>query len=570
MAGLGTSDILARYHRLKGDDVLMVSGTDDHGTPSMIAAEKEGISVEELVSRSNRTIGEDLRALGLTYDIFTRTETRNHHRVAQDIFMTLFENGYVVRAPMLGSFSRGTGRTLPDRYIEGTCPICGYDMARGDQCDACGNQLDPADLINPRSTVDGRPPEFRETEHFFLDLPALADRLAGWISQQTHWRPNVRNFSLNFVKELKRRPITRDLDWGVPIPLPGYGEKAAKRMYVWFEAVTGYLSSSIEWATARGTPDAWREWWQNPDSRHFYFMGKDNIVFHTIIWPSMIMGYGKGGDIGGGRELTLPYNIVASEFLTMEGKRFSHSRGVGIFVRDFLSRYEPDPLRYYLAAAGPEAQDTDFTWAEFVRRNNDELLAKWGNLVNRVLSMAVQHFGEVPEPGELLTIDRELLARVETGFSVIGELIEACRFKAAINEAMALADSVNQFVSQQAPWKALDEDPLRARTILFVALRCTDSLKIIMTPFLPFTGQTLHRILGYSGTLAGVPEFEKRHEDGQSHLVLGADYSGWVGRWGPSSLQPGQRLNPVKQLFRKLDESLIDEELSRMRREETA
>ena len=294
VAGFGVpSDTFARYHRLRGNDVLMVSGTDEHGTPVMVAADAAGESPRETADRFNELIREDLRDLGLSYDLFTRTTTVNHYEVTRDVFRTLFEKGYVVERETLGAFSASSGHTLPDRYIEGTCPICGYESARGDQCDNCGNQLDPTDLIDPRSKIDGTPPVFRKTKHLFLDLPAFKEQLTDWIEGQDHWRPNVRRFSLNFVQEVKPRPITRDLDWGVRIPVEGYEERDDKRIYVWFDAVIGYLSASIEWAQNRGEPDAWRDWWQNPEAEHTYFMGKDNIVFHTVIWPSMLLGYGE-------------------------------------------------------------------------------------------------------------------------------------------------------------------------------------------------------------------------------------------------------------------------------------
>ena len=355
VAGFGVpSDTFARYHRLRGNDVLMVSGTDEHGTPVMVAADAAGESPRETADRFNRLIREDLRELGLSYDLFTRTTTANHYRVTQDLFRTLHRKGYILEQETLGAFSASTGHTLPDRYIEGTCPICGFESARGDQCDNCGNQLDPTDLISPRSRIDGTAPVFKTTKHLFLDLPAFKDQLTEWIESQEHWRQNVRRFSLNFVTELKPRAITRDLDWGVPIPLEGYGEESGKRIYVWFDAVIGYLSASIEWAVDRGTPEAWREWWQNPEAEHAYFMGKDNIVFHTVIWPSTLLGYGDDGDYGAGQgDLELPDNIVSSEFLTMEGRKFSSSRGLEILVRDFLSRYDPDALRYFISIAGP-------------------------------------------------------------------------------------------------------------------------------------------------------------------------------------------------------------------------
>ena len=559
------ADVFARYHRLKGNDVLMVSGTDEHGTPVMVSADRNGVSPRELADRNNALIREDLRNLGISYDCFSRTTTRNHYRVTQDLFRTLYDKGYLVERTTLGAFSASTGRTLPDRYIEGTCPICGYPEARGDQCDNCGNQLDPVDLIDPRSIVDGSAPEFRETTHLFLDLPAFAEQLEGWLSAQEGWRPNVKNFSLGLVRELKPRAMTRDIDWGVPVPVDGYPADT-KRIYVWFDAVIGYLSASVEWAHNRGTPDAWREWWQNPAAGHYYFMGKDNIVFHSVIWPAMLLGYGSGGELGAGRgDLHLPTNVVASEYLTMEGKKASTSRNVAIWVADFLDRYDPDPLRYYLTAAGPETQDTDFTWDEFVRRNNDELLANWGNLVNRTLVNAYRTFGEVPQPGPLTDTDAVLLDAVAGSFVEIGALIEQTRFKAAIAETMRISSLANQYVADQAPWALVKTDPDRAATVLYVALRCVDSLKTLFAPFLPFTSQTVHELLGYDGALGGTLAFvTETEDDGSTHDVLTGDYAGTAGSWAPSGLPPGQALREPRPLFRKLAPETAAEELARL------
>jgi methionyl-tRNA synthetase len=546
-------DIYARYQRLRGHDVLMVSGTDEHGTPVMVAADREGVSPAELAERYNRVIREDLRDLGITYDCFTRTTTENHARVTQDLFRTLYDHGCLIEQRTLGAFSATTGNTLPDRYIEGTCPICGYDRARGDQCDNCGNQLDPADLINPRSIIDGTTPEFRETTHLFLDLPAFADTLRPWLESKTGWRPNVRNFSLALVDDLRPRAMTRDIDWGIPVPVEGYPEET-KRIYVWFDAVIGYLSASIECAANRGEPESWREWWQSGDSTHAYFMGKDNIVFHTVIWPSMLLGYGEGGEVGAGRPLHLPDEVVASEFLRLGEEQFSASRGVGVNVRDVLERYDPDPVRYYLTAAGPETQDSEFTWAEFVRRNNDELLANWGNLVNRTLTNAYRNFGEVPPAGEQTEADRTVLAGVEAAFGAVGGLIEQSRFKAALAEAMRTSTLANQYVSEQAPWAALETDRERAATVLNVALRCVDSLKVLFTPFLPFTSQRVHELLGYDDVLAGPLEFHDVTEpSGRSHTILTGDYTGWRTAWGPTDLPAGQKLREPAPLFEKLD-----------------
>jgi len=568
VAGFGVpSDVFSRYQRLAGNRVLMVSGTDEHGTPILVQADNEGVSPRELADRYNRVIAEDLQQLGLAYDLFTRTTTRNHYAVTQQLFKQIYDNGYIFEQPTHSAVSPSTGRTLPDRYIEGTCPICGYDGARGDQCDNCGNQLDPDQLINPHSRINGETPKFIETQHFFLDLPAFADALGSWLQSRTDWRPNVLKFSMNLVQELKPRAISRDLDWGVPIPLPEWQERTDKRLYVWFNAVIGYLSASIEWAASTGDPDAWRDWWQNDESRHAYFQGKDNVVFHTVIWPAMLLGYEKGGEYGAGKApLHLPDNVFASEFLGLEGKQFSTSRQHSIYIRDFLDRYDPDPLRYYLIAAGPETQDTDFTWAEFVRRNNDEVLANWGNLVNRTLTSAHRNFGAVPEPGELTAEDSALLDGVAGGFDAVGEHIDGGRFRAALAEAMRLASTVNTYVSDQAPWALVKTDRERAATVLFVALRAVDSLKTIFTPFLPHTSQVVHELLGYEGYIAGPLVFrEVEEEDGRKHEILTGDYRSWVGSWAPSELQAGQALQEPRQLFKKLDDSVVDEELARMR-----
>ena len=562
----GPADTDARNPPVSRNHVLMVSGTDEHGTPVMVAADAAGESPRETADRFSEFIRKDLRDLGLTYNLFTRTTTRNHYDVTRDLFRTLHEKGYIVERETLGAFSASTGHTLPDRYIEGTCPVCGFQEARGDQCDNCGNQLDPADLIDPRSKIDGTTPVFRTTKHLFLDLPAFKEQLTAWIDGHDGWRQNVRRFSLNFVKELKPRPITRDLDWGVPIPVAGYDDRADKRIYVWFDAVIGYLSASIEWAANRGTPDAWRDWWQNPDAEHTYFMGKDNIVFHTVIWPSILLGYGSGGAYGAGRgDLELPDNVASSEFLTMEGKQFSTSRGVQILVHDFLSRYDPDALRYFLTIAGPETQDTDFTWSEFVRRNNDELVATWGNLVNRTLQSAYKNFGVVPTPGVLTSEDEALLTAVEGGFDSVGSLIEAARFRSAVQETMRLAALGNQYVAEQAPWAELESNRERAATILYVALRAVDNLKVLLAPFLPFSAQRLHSTLGYDGAIGSKLEFRTVVEDGAEHEVLTGDDSEWVGRWEPSSLPAGQVLREPTPLFAKLDaDKVVAEELERM------
>ncbi len=568
VAGFGVpSDIFARYQRLRGARVLMVSGTDEHGTPILVAADREGVSPREIADRYNAVIVDDLQRLGLSYDLFTRTTTRNHAEVSQDVFLTLFEKGYLLRQTQQGAFSAATGRALPDRYIEGTCPHCGYAGARGDQCDNCGKMLDPADLIEPRSRIDGEAPVFRESEHFMLDLPAFAGALTEWLESKTGWRSNVRSFSLNAIAELRPRAVTRDIDWGIRIPLPEFADRDDKLLYVWFEAVIGYLSAAIEWASAKGEPEAWRAWWQNPEARHFYFMGKDNIIFHTVIWPSILMGYGSGGEVGGGPPnlpLVLPENVVSSEFLTMEGQKFSSSRGVVIEVGDFLERYDPDSLRYYLTSAGPETQDTDFTWAEFIRRNNDELVATWGNLVNRTLTIAKKHFGEVPQPGELTAQDQELVALVESGFDSAGRLLELARFKAALAEVYSGSQWVNQYLTENEPWRLVSTDRERAAAVLYVALRCIDNLKVQLLPFLPFSSQRLHHMLGFAGVIAPMPDKVTVMANDDPHLVLTGDYQTPEARWEPSRLTPGQALGELTPLFRKVEPEQAEVELAKM------
>src|SRR5690606_13437869 len=530
VSGFGIpSDVFARYMRMAGHDVLMVSGTDEHGTPILVEAEKEGVTPRELADRYNRIIAEDLVALGLSYDLFTRTTTRNHYAVAQEIFSTLYRNGYMIEQTTRGAVSPSTGRTLPDRYIEGTCPICGYDGARGDQCDNCGNQLDPTDLINPRSRINGETPKFVETEHFFLDLPALADDLGSWLRTRTDWRPNVLKFSLNLLDDMRPRAMTRDIDWGVPVPLPGWEDNPNKRLYVWFDAVIGYLSASIEWARRIGDDDAWRAWWCDPEARSYYFMGKDNITFHAQIWPAELLGYSgrgaKDGRPGKYGELRLPTEVVSSEFLTMEGQKFSSSRGVVIYVNDFLSRYGADALRYFIAVAGPENQDTDFTWAELLRRNHDELVAGWGNLVNRAPSMPAKHVGAIPEAGELTDVDRTLLDRSTKAFDTVGQLIATHRQKAAINEAMRVVADANKYLSDQAPWKLINENPERMRTILHVALQVVDDCTTLLAPFLPHSAQRIHELLGGTGQRSPGPRIEEVQDldGGPNYPILTGD-----------------------------------------------
>jgi methionyl-tRNA synthetase len=579
VAGFGVpSDVFSRYMRMAGHDVLMVSGSDEHGTPILIAADEAGLTPQELADRNHRLIVEDFVALGLGYDLYTRTTTRNHYTVVQTLFHGVYDNGYFVEETTFGAISPSTGRTLPDRYIEGICPICGYDGARGDQCDNCGNQLDPQDLKNPRSRINGETPEFVETQHFFLDLPALAQALAQWLDEREAtglWRPNVIRFSQNILDEIRPRAMTRDIDWGIPVPLDGWRDNPTKRLYVWFDAVIGYLSASIEWARrcadSGETPDRWREWWNDPEALSYYFMGKDNITFHAQIWPAELLAYNgrgaKGGQPGEYGALNLPTEVVSSEFLTMEGRKFSSSKKVVIYVRDLLSRYQPDAFRYFVAAAGPENQDSDFTWAEFVRRTNDELVAGWGNLVNRTGNLIAKSFGEIPPAGELTVEDRALLDHVEAAFTTVGDLIGHNRMRQAINEAMRSVAEVNKYVSDTEPWKLKGDDQReRLGTVLHVVAQCVADLNLILSPFLPFSANAVDRVFGGSGEVQPMPRVEEVHDldaDDRTYPVITGDYS-TTARWQRRPITVGAPVAKPTPVFTKLDPAVVEEELARL------
>ncbi len=563
VSGFGVpSDIFSRYQRMAGNRVLMISGTDEHGTPIQVQADAEGATPRELADKYNRMIVEDLQGLGLSYDLFTRTTTANHHRVVQDLFLALHRNGYVLPRTAMGAISPSTRRTLPDRYVEGSCPICGYDGARGDQCDNCGNQLDAADLINPRSRINGEKPEFIETEHLFLDLSAFTEALGSWLSTRTEWRPNVLKFSMNLLDDLRPRPITRDLDWGVRVPLDGWRDAPMKRFYVWFGAVMGYLSASVEWAQRIGDPDAWRAFWCDPQARSYYFMGKDNITFHSQIWPAILLGHNgagdRGGDVGPFGTLNLPTEVVSSEFLTMSGSKFSTSRGTVIYVRDFLREFGPDTLRYFISVAGPENQDTDFTWDEFVRRVNFELANEWGNLVHRAISMANRNVGTVPQAAAPTGDDAELLASSRAAFDTVGNLLARSRFRAAATEAMRVVSAANKYISDQEPWKRKD-DPERRDTILHTALQVVSDANTLLTPFLPHAAQQVHELLGGTGTWSAQPEIHDVTErDAPDYPVLMGEYAAEQAHWESVPIEVGRPLAKPTPLFPKLDPALGD------------
>ena len=546
-------DIFARYHRMRGNQVLMVSGSDEHGTPNMLSAEQRGQPPLTFVREQHAGIAASLVRLGIAFDLFTETHTDNHIRATQWFFRTLREHGYISKDTTEAFFDAARGRFLPDRYIEGTCPYCGNTRARGDQCDNCGRTLDPIDLIDPRSKLSGETPVIRATEHFFLDLPKLEPHLLTYVEQQTHWRPNVRNFVANWLREgLRARAITRDIDWGVPVPVddPAFADK---RIYVWFDAVIGYYSASLEWAEREGQPAAWEAWWKpsadGAATRAYYFIGKDNIPFHTIIWPGMLIGAGG---------LELPYDVPANEFLNLEGRKMSTSQNFAVWLPDYLERYDPDPLRYFLTINAPETRDADFSWRAFYQRNNDELVATYGNAVNRVLTFVARHFeGRAPEPGPLDETDRRLLDLADGAFDRVGGLIEACRFKDALREVMAVAQEMNRYIDARAPWVTIKSDRAAAGTALFVCLRTIANLAVLTAPFLPHSAQRLWTMLGQEGSISADPrlsEPEGEPDMGLNRAVVVLADEGHA-PWRPVDLAPGQALGKPAPLFRKLDET---------------
>jgi len=575
-------DIVARYHRLLGDRVLMVSGTDSHGTPVTIAADNEGLPVETVYKKYHDGFIDLFQQIGIQYDLFTTTHTENHFKVSQSMFLALKKNGFLFTRKSMQWYSPNNRRFLPDRYVEGTCYICGDPGARSDQCDKCGNVLEPEKLLNPRSKVDGSTPELRETEHFYLDLSKIEPDVATFLrDRSTYMRETVLGESLRKIEAegLKPRPITRDLDWGIPVPVEGWD---GKRLYVWFEAVIGYLSAAVEWAQISGHPQAWKDWWVNPAARSFYFIGKDNIFFHTAMWPAELMGAGEQflqifAEENGA--LNVPYDVPANQFMNLEGQKISGSRNWAVWGKDALTRYDPDALRYYLTINMPEFHDSDWDWKEFVARNNGELVATWGNLANRVLSFSHKHWdGHAPVFGEdskdappLRPADLELLKGIEAGFQSVGNLISEVKLRAALQEAFRLASTVNQYLDQQAPWQAVKTDKLSAALTIFTALKAIDSLKVIFAPFLPFSSEKLHFFFGHKEPLFGEQYTENVSDSLGEHTVLryrnsnqpGVDLSS---QWKASELQPGVKLDPPSPLFKKLEVEVIEQERARLGR----
>ncbi len=564
-------DIVARYHRLQGNKVLVVSGTDSHGTPVVIAADKQGKPVEEVYKHYHESFIEVFKGYGITYDMFTTTHSENHFKVSQAMFLALQKNGFLFKEFSKQWYSPSANKFLPDRYVEGTCYICGFEGARSDQCDNCGNVLEPEKLKNPRAKTGDGALELRDTEHFYLDLSKLEPDVKNFLKERApHMRDTVIGESLRKIESegLKARSITRDLDWGIPIPIDEAGWET-KKLYVWFEAVIGYLSAPIEWAQVSGQKDAWRDWWTNPNAKQFHFIGKDNIFFHTSQWPAELMGAGEQFTeifAGDKVKLTLPYDVPANQFMNLEGKKISGSGNWGVWGLDALTRFDPDALRYYLTVNMPEAKDSDWDWAEFVARNNNELVATWGNLANRVLAFCYKNWdGQVPDVdiSTLRPADLELLATIENGFKSVGAELDAVRLRSALSETMKLATVVNQYLDVNAPWSAIKVDKGEAGKTIYTALKAIDSLKVMFAPFLPFTCEKLHSFFDYETPLFGEQFTETVKDSLGEHTVL--RYKPVEGlQWKPSDLQPGKKLNQPGPLFKKLENEVIEAERARL------
>jgi len=509
------ADIFARYHRVVGNNVLMVSGSDVHGTPITVRADAEGVEPIDIVNKYHNEFLGYWDKLGISWDNYTTTMTDTHIEVVHDIFNKLLEKGFIDKQKSLQAYDPGENKFLPDRYVEGTCPYCSYSEARGDQCDSCSKTLDPEELINPISKISGNKAEFKETEHFFLKLSLLEDQLASWLDEKEGWRPHVINWAKSFVKDgLQDRAITRDLDWGIEIPVDDLG--SGKKIYVWFEAVIGYLSASKEWAKNKGNEKEWTEWWNNESAETYYFIGKDNVPFHAVIWPSILLAY---------EGLNLPTNVPANQYILVKGEKASASRGVGKTLQEYLDEWNPDALRYALASALPEQSDTEISEDEMIRRNNEELVAAWGNLVQRVFTQIQNNFSKISEIDEANDVDKKLLKEMSESYDLVGQLIEKVELKAALQESMRYVSKVNGYLNETEPWKVIKEDEKRAGRILYTALEAIDSCANLLYPFMPST----------------------------SDLVRSAIPRETENLWGLNKIKTGVELKKIGLLFNKFD-----------------
>lgn len=484
------ADIFARFNRLVGNETIMVSGSDMHGAPITVSADKAKMPPESIANKYHEMHSKAIGDLGIKFDLYTSTHTKNHELVTQDFFMSLLEKGHLEKKTTPQFYCDNCKRFLPDRYVEGKCPHCGYDRARGDQCDNCGNDLNAPDLIDARCQICGSIPVLKDTEHYFIKLSRFEPDLIKYVEASKHWRPHVKAFTLNVLKEgLRDRAITRDISWGVPVPVKGFENK---RIYVWFDAVIGYLSATKEWAALNGKPEDWKKYWTDPACKSYYFLGKDNIVFHTIIWPAMLLGYGG---------LNLPYDVPANQYMVIEGQKFSKSMGVSIDIPDLLIRLKPDVIRYYLAANMPEFKDSEFSWPDLALRVNNELVATYGNFLHRALSFTYKNYGEIPVRGVLDDGDKQAIARISATADEVKAALSGCEFRKGLKAVMDLAQFGNQYFDSVAPWSLVGVDKARCGTVLNVSLTICKSLAVLAFPFLPFSSEAVWKQLRMEGTV---------------------------------------------------------------------
>ena len=508
------ADIFARYHRIIENNVLMVSGSDAHGTPITVRADEEGVTPIDIVEKYHHEFLGYWDKLSISWDNYTTTMTENHKEVVQDIFLKLLEKEYIYKKKTLQAYDSSEERFLPDRYVEGTCPKCDYKSARGDQCDSCSSTLDPEELINPKSKISGNEAEFKETEHFFLKLSAVSEELLPWLETKDDWRPHVINWAKSFVKEgLQDRAITRDLDWGIEIPVDDLGD--GKKIYVWFEAVIGYLSASIEWASKEDGRD-WKEWWKKEESESYYFIGKDNVPFHSVIWPAILVAYG---------DLNLPTNVPANQYILIKGEKASASRSVGKTLSEYLDEWEPDAIRYTLASVLPEQADSELSESEMIRRNNEELVATWGNLVQRVFKQIENNIENISNASSETDVDSALLKLGEEAYKTVGSHIENIELKNALQEAMRYVSKVNIYLNETEPWKIIKEDNERASRILYTALTAIDTCANLLYPFMPSTSEKVR---------TAIPKDSEN-------------------KWSVNSIKIGTQIEPIGHLFKKFD-----------------
>ncbi len=507
------ADIYVRYQRLKGRDVLYIGGSDEHGVPITVTADNEKITPQAVVDRYHAMNKRSFERLGVSFDQYSRTSLPVHHRMAQEFFTALHNRKDLVVKTSEQFYSARSSRFLPDRYVEGECPHCHYDRARGDQCDKCGKWLEPAELIRPKSKIDGSAPELRKTDHWYLPMGRFSEEWRRWFDSKS-WKDNVRNYSLGWYKEgLGDRPITRDLHWGVPVPLP---DAKGKVLYVWFDAPIGYISATREWAERTGDPDGWKRYWCDPETKLVHFIGKDNVVFHAILFPMMLMR------VGG---YVLPDAIPANEYLTIEGRKISTSQNYAVWVDDYLDAFPPDPLRYTIAANAPETKDTDFSWKQLQSRNNDELADILGNFLNRTFTFIHRYEdGKVPAAGVLDGRDRAMLDELKAAPGVLGGLFEQYEVRGAAKALMDLCRSANKYFNDQAPWSTRKSDPGKCATTLNVCVQIAAGIRTLMAPILPFSAEGLAAQLNLPGNpawdAAGEPGVAAGHALGEAKILF--------------------------------------------------